>query len=371
MNRTRAFLIFFCLASSNLFPSTAQARGPKTIIYKVGLMNRHFTPPEPYDWRGAKTHALITDIWYPAEPSAVEKEQWIGSPNSPFAFAGKAAPDAPIISAPAKLPLILLSHGFGGSSSIMAWIATSLASHGFIVAAVNHPGNNSLEPYTLQGAILWWKRAADLSAVLNLMLADSAFGPRIDPNRVGAAGFSLGGFTVIEIAGGIGEFSRLQDFCKSPRADGTCTDPPEFPGLFAKASALAQSDPVVQGALREGDNSHRDPRIRAIFAMAPALGPAFVPDSLSKISIPVQIAAGYADTIVPIETSAKFFAAHIPGAQLTIFQAVGHYTFLDTCAELGDQTRPQVCLDQAGILRDDIHTQTGNLAYHFFQANLK
>jgi predicted dienelactone hydrolase len=370
MNRTRAFFLALCFVASVLFVSSAQA-GPKTVIYKVGVMNRQFIPPEPYDWRGAKTHALVTDIWYPANPTSLEQPQWIGSAEAPFASAGRAARDAKPIATPEKFPLILLSHGFGGSSSMMAWLGTALASHGFIAAAVNHPGNNSLEDYTLPGASIWWERAGDLRAVLDQLLADSTFGPRIDAKRIGAAGFSLGGFTVIEIAGGIGQLSRYQDFCKSPRADGTCADPPEFPGLVAKATALAQTNPAMQAALREDAESHRDTRIRAIFAMAPGLGPAFDPDSLAKISVPTQIVAGAVDAIVPLETSAKFFAAHIPGAQLTIFQAVGHYTFLATCAELGNRTRPQLCLDQAGILRDEIHAQTATMAYHFFDANLK
>ncbi|MGC1482281.1 MAG: hypothetical protein WA789_00680 [Candidatus Acidiferrum sp.] len=371
MNRTLAFFAALFFSSSALFLSTAEARKEKVHFGKVGIVHRQFIPPEPYDWRAAKTHALLTDIWYPADPAAVELSQWVGSPDSPFAKAGKAAPDAPVIAAPAKLPLILLSHGTGGSSAMLAWLGTVLASHGFIAAAVNHPGNNSLEAYTPEGFSIWWERARDLSVVLDQMLADSTFGPRIDPKRIGAAGFSLGGFTVIEIAGGIGELSRYQDFCKSPRADALCTAPPEFPDVIAKVTALAQTDPLMQAALREGAQSHRDQRIRAVFAIAPALGPAFSPDSLARISIPVHIVAGSADNIVPLETSAKFFAAQIPGAQLTIIQDVGHYTFLATCLQLGDQTKPQLCLDRAGVLRDDIHAQTAALAYHFFENNLK
>jgi predicted dienelactone hydrolase len=371
MTRTRAFLFVLCFSCSAIFLSTVQAGARKTIIYKVGVVNRRFTPPEPYDWRDAKTHALITDIWYPAEPASVEQPQWIGSSDAPFGSAGKAARDAKPIATPEKSPLILLSHGIGGSSYMMAWLGSSLASHGFIAAAVNHPGNNALEDYTIPGAILWGQRAHDLSALLDQLLADPTFGPRIDPKRVGAAGFSLGGLVVIELAGGIAELSRYQDFCKSPKADGMCNDTLEYPGLLAKATALAKTDPAMQTALNEGSKSHRDPRIRAIFAMAPAIGPAFDPDSLAKISIPTQIVAGAVDDVVPVDSSAKFFAAHIPGAQLTIFQAVGHYTFLATCAELGDRTQPKLCIDQAGILRDEIHAQTATMAYHFFDVNLK
>ena len=371
MNRTRAFLIALCFASATLFVSGAPAHPAKAIVYKVGAMNRQFAPPEPYEWRDAKTHALITDIWYPAAPTSVEQMQWIGSPDNPFAKAGKAALNAPILPGSEKFPLILLSHGIGGSSAMMGWLGSALASHGYIAAAVNHPGNNALEDYTIPGAVFWGQRAHDLSALLDLLLADPTFGPRIDSKRVGAAGFSLGGLTVIELAGGIAEFSRYQDFCKSPKADGMCTDTIEYPGLLAKVTALAKTDPAIQSAFAENSKSHRDSRIRAIFTMAPALGPAFSPDSLAKISIPTQIVAGSVDTVVPIETSAKFFAVKIPGAQVSIFQAVGHYTFLGTCAELGDRTQPRICIDQAGILRDEVHAQTATMAAKFFDTNLK
>jgi predicted dienelactone hydrolase len=371
MNHTRAFLIALCFALASLFASGAPAHPAKAVVYKVGAMNRQFAPPEPYEWRGAKTRALITDIWYPAAPTSVEHMQWIGSPDNPFAKAGKAALNAPILPGSEKFPLILLSHGIGGSSAMMGWLGSALASHGYIAAAVNHPGNNALEDYTIPGAVFWAQRAHDLSALLDLLLADPTFGPRIDPKRVGAAGFSLGGLTVIELAGGIAEFARYQDFCKSPKAYGMCTDTIEYPGLLAKVTALARTDPAIQAAFAENSKSHPDPRIRAIFTMAPALGPAFSPDSLAKISIPTQIVAGSVDTVVPIETSAKFFAVKIPGAQVSILQAVGHYTFLGTCAELGDRTQPRICIDQAGVLRDEVHAQTATMAAKFFDTNLK
>jgi len=359
--------LWLCLSSADRSP----ALPAKAVVYKVGVMKRSFVPPEPYNWRGAKTHALITNIWYPAEKTAVEQSQWIGAADNPFANAGKAALDAPIVAAPEKLPLILLSHGTGASSLMMAWLGTTLASHGFMAVAVNHPGNNALEDYTLQGFSLWWERATDLSKVLDALLADATLGAHIDAKRVGAAGFSLGGYTVIELAGGISETARYQEFCKSPKADGMCVDPVEFPGISAKATELAKNDATFQAALADGGKSHRDVRMRAIFAMAPALGPAFDPASLAKIAVPAQIVTGADDKVVPIETSAKFFAAHIPGAQLTIMQAVGHYTFLATCDQLGRTSRPELCLDNAGILRDDIHGQTANLAWHFFETNLK
>ena len=60
-------------------------------------------------------------------------------------------------------PVILFSHGFGGTARIMAWFGTALARHGLIVIAVDHPGNNGRDPMTLAGAVLNWERPGDLA----------------------------------------------------------------------------------------------------------------------------------------------------------------------------------------------------------------
>jgi len=342
--------------------------------YKVGIAQRSFSPGADYNWRGAQTHALITTVWYPADSAAEEQPQWLGNPQAPFARLGKAAPDASLAPSPARFPLIVLSHGTGGSALMMAWLGTELAAHGYIAAAVNHPGNNALEPYTTQGFLLWWERAKDLSNEIDQMLADKTFGSRIDSKRIGAAGFSLGGYTTIEIAGGITQLSLYRDFCRSSQADGICVSPPEFPGLvekFAKIEQLSANDPEMQASVRRASNSFRDPRVRAVFAMAPALGVGFRSDSLDKISIPVAIVAGTADKNVPISSSAQVFAKHIPHARLMLFPGVGHYAFLASCADQGKKSRPDLCVDDAGIDREAIHAKTVGLAVEFFSVHLR
>ncbi|HEV2424916.1 MAG TPA: peptidase [Terriglobia bacterium] len=350
---------------------TGMAQAQSGARPKVGVQNRTFTVDE-YDWRGAATHALTTVIWYPADAAAVEKPQWIGPPQSPLFSAGKAAPEAPPAKAPAKFPLIVLSHGTGGSALSIAWIGTALAAHGYIAAAVNHPGNNATEAYTAPGFSEWWERARDLSVVIDRMLSDSTFGDRIDRHRIGAEGFSLGGYTMIEIAGGITDVDGFLAFCKSPRADAICKSPPEFPDLIAQFSRLHDTDPAFQAALRQAGDSYRDPRVRAAFALAPALGPAFTSASLEKIAIPVEIVAGASDQNVPLASSARYFAAHIPGAKLVILPGgVAHYNFLDSCADAGRKRLPLLCTDAPGVNRDAVHARANNLALAFFAAHLK
>ncbi len=72
----------------------------------------------------------------------------------------------------------------------MAWLGTYLAARDYIVVAVNHPGNNAVTGYTTQGFNEGWERAGDLTTVITDLLADPRFGSKIDPDRIGAAGFS-------------------------------------------------------------------------------------------------------------------------------------------------------------------------------------
>jgi predicted dienelactone hydrolase len=340
--------------------------------FKVGVAARRIVPPEPYDWRGAATHALRVTLWYPADARAQVEPQRIGAPDAPPIFeAGEAAANAEMAQSPAAFPLVILSHGTGGTAQSMAWLGNALAAHGYVVAGVNHPGNNALEAYTVQGFILWWKRAQDVTAVIDALLVDPAFGPRIDRRRIGAAGFSLGGYTMVALAGGVTSMAQFEESCRRSPDEGSCRPPPEFADLRAKATALAQTDAAFAAALRDSERSYRDPRIRAVFAIAPALGPAFTRDSLEGIGVPVAIVAGKGDRIVPVAANAEFYAATIPHAGLTLFPDAGHYVFVDICTAAGRATLAAICIDPPDVNRPAIHRDTVALAVAFFDERLR
>lgn len=349
----------------------AQAAAPDHAAFKVGVVARRFVPPEPYDWRGDANHALTAIVWYPAAPDAKEQQQTIGAPGDPLFEGGRVAHDAALSPTPAKFPLIVMSHGTGGTASSLTWLGTALASAGYVVAAVNHPGNNAIDGYTPQGFSLWWLRARDLSAVISGMLGDPTFGARLDPQRIGAAGFSLGGYTTVALVGGITSLLHFRAFCKSPAADAMCAAPPEFVDLRAKAEALQKSDPEYRAALADDGRSYRDPRVRAVFAIAPSLVPAFTPESLAGIDIPMAIVASAGDTVVPPGSGARFLAAHVKHAELTIIPgAANHYVFTATCTAGGRKELPALCADRAGVDRDAIHAETAHLAKAFFVRTL-
>ncbi len=358
-----------CVAVLAFAAPTASSQRASATEWPVGAVTRRFVPQGTYNWRGAATHALVTSVWYPAVPGTSVSEHDIGPPGSPLFHLGEWADDAPAAQGP--FPLIALSHGTGGSAQIMAWLASGLASHGYVVAAVNHPGNNALEAYTAEGFLLWWERARDLTTVINLLLRDRDVARTIDRRRIGAVGFSLGGYTVIEIAGARTDPALFRKFCRSAESEG-CSDPPEFPNLFRRWDELQATNQSFRFAVSQSGRSYRDSRIRSVFAIAPALGRAFIPDSLRRLAIPVAIVAGIEDRIVPISSNAQLLGTLIPRASLMLLpDGVEHYTFLATCMEAGRRLQPTLCTDAQGVDREQIHQRTVDSAVQFFDRTLK
>lgn len=273
----------------------------------------------------------------------------------------------------------------------MAWLGTAFARAGFIAAAVDHPGNNNAtgsgnDVYTPAGFLLWWERATDLTDVLDGLLADPELAPHIDRSLIGAAGYALGGYTVLELGGAQTDIGTFYDLCRTKPDDAVChvpemrDQPRDLPHDHRGASPLLDADGHPRTfeqllatvrktngeSLARSGESYRDPRIKAVFAIAPVLGFTFSAESLSALRLPVAIVAGAADTIAPAASSADGLRADIRGAKETTLPGVGHYEFLDTCTAAGKLAQPRYCADPPGIDRDAVHAQTSALAIQFF-----
>jgi len=336
----------------------------------VGVVERVFHPKAARNWRGAEKQELHVVVWYPAPVTAVEVAQVIGPSGAALFEAGMASPNAPMVPAMKPLPLIVLSHGSGGSAMQMAWLGTALARAGFIVAAVDHPGNNSLQSYTAEGFALWWERATDLSEVIDGMQADENFGPRIDKERIGAAGFSLGGYTVLEIAGAQTDISALYDRCEKQPEQMVCHTP-EMKDQGTAQRLLAQVRKTSGASLAASGDSYKDARVWAVFAIAPAPGFTLTQESLRAIRQPVEIVVGSADPIAPANENASYVRSNIRGARETVLPNVTHYTFLDTCTEAGKKQLGVYCEDGASVDRDKAHEQVATEAVEFFEKVLR
>ena len=337
---------------------------------RVGLVTRVVHPTVSRNWRGAEHKELRCTIWYPAIDTAIETKQFIGPPETPLFEAGTATPHADFPPSLRKLPMIVLSHGSGGSALQMAWLGTQLARAGFIAVAVDHPGNNANEPYTAEGFLLWWERATDLTEVVDAMLADPELNGHIDLTRIGAAGFSIGGYNVMELAGATTDVSILYDQCRQHPETAVC-HVPEMKDMGSPDQMLQVVRKTSRESLARSADSFRDERVRAVFAIAP-FGEAFTQDSLHAIRIPVYLVAGKDDPILPPRDNADWIRSNIRSAQETVLPGgVAHYTFLDTCTAAGKSTLGVYCADAPGVDRDAVHAQVAATAVTFFNRALR
>src|SRR5450830_112071 len=104
--------------------------------------------------------ALKGGIWYPcAQPTGEVK-------LGPFVM--PVVKDCPV--AGEKLPLVVLSHGRGGTFLGHRDTAEALADGGFVVIAINHPGDNAMDRSRIDEFSVYVERPADVKRVIDFML---------------------------------------------------------------------------------------------------------------------------------------------------------------------------------------------------------
>lgn len=304
-------------------------------------------------------------VWYPAAADAMEASLDIGPPGKPLFKVGSAAPDAAFAD-DIRRPVILFSHGFGGTARMMAWFTLPLVRAGYVAVAVDHPGNNGEDKMTVGGAAMFWDRPGDLAAALNAVEADPTIASHLDPDRLGVAGFSAGGFTAIAATGARVDASRLQAFCDRNPTDGICMPQKEFP-LSTEQMLAALNSPELAPEVAHSGDDHTIPGVRAAFAIAPAIVQAFDPASLKADTTPVGIILGDADPVAPPDTNGRVAARDLAHAELRELPGVGHYDFLATCTPAGVVAIP-VCADK--VPQEPTHQSAIDMALAFFANTL-
>lgn len=308
--------------------------------FAVGSQTRAFADEGRRNWQNTGPRPVLTMVWYPVDDTDER----------------------------AKYPLLVLSHGASGQALALQWLAHYFAERGYIVAAVTHHGDTSTETdRPPQGRLHFWERPGDLTAALNELLVDPEFASRIDRERTAASGYSAGGGTVIQLAGAVFKPEELNSLCQSDPARAGCEVPPWIKEQLDKIDALAKVDPVVRASIVRRDQSFKDKRIKAAFAVAPALGRIFTEQGLSAVDIPIGIVASRADEITPPALDAQPYAQWIPSAKLTIVsEKASHFAFGSECTPL-DQRAQHECRDAPGVDRAALQRTVGALAYEFFE----
>jgi len=308
---------------------------------------------------------LRVTVWYPAAAGSKEERIDIGPPDKPLFLVGAVASDASFADA-RRRPVILFSHGFGGTARMMGWFGTALAREGYVVVAVDHPGNNALDTKTVAGAILSWERPGDLAAALEAVKSDPRIGPHLDLRRLGAAGFATGGFNALVSVGARVDMKRFLAFCRERPTDGLCAPQQEFAVTLDQAQR-ALASPELAGEVAHAGDDHSIRGVRAAFAIAPASIQALPPESLARIKVPVAIMLGDVDQLMPPATNGLVAAKAIPRAELKVLPGVGHYDFISTCTPAGMANVP-ICT--AKVPQDQTHQAAIDMALAFFGRTL-
>jgi Platelet-activating factor acetylhydrolase, isoform II len=202
--------------------------------YSIGTVSLHLVDParhDPWDPSGAPRELMIS-LWYPARSTAgLRRAPWLPpAAAAQFARDNGLQPDAikvpvthghtgaPVSHCGGGLPVVVYSHGNGGSRSDSTIVVEELASRGYFVVTVDHTGDSLTEfpdgrvpgsaPYSPENAAaIREARVADARFVLDkLAVLNSGGNPSdsvlpegltdaMDLGNVGMFGYSAGGPT--------------------------------------------------------------------------------------------------------------------------------------------------------------------------------
>lgn len=334
----------------------------------VGRVHLALNDEQRLNWSGDGPRPLGATVWYPASSDSSE-EQWKAGV---FHF-GHSALNAPFADS-SERPLIVLSHGTGGSAAQLSWLAEHLVVGGNIVAAVNHHGNTAVEDKQwLGGFVLPSDRSRDLSVLIDKLLEHSEIGPRIDLNRIGAAGFSLGGYSVLGLVGiQLPSFEEWQRRCKkSPESSG-CQLPPEADFNPDDIGLKISSDQMFQSGVERAREAVSDNRIQAVYSIAPALLSLMnEADLSSNVQATVKVILAEKDDQIALYETKQFLEESVAEVQTRIIEKASHYVFLAPCNIRGKLFVRSLCNDPWGINRPRLHAEVGRDAVEFFRLTLR
>jgi predicted dienelactone hydrolase len=347
----------FLLAFSLSLPATPLLAADPVGVRKISVVSQD--NPRP----------LAVTVWYPAATAGAPDE----TPQDRIFEIPQASRNAAIEQG--RFPLILLSHGSGSRVEGMGWIAAALAEAGFIVAGPNHPGTTSGDS-TPAATPKVWERAADISAVITALSADPQWAASIDPAHIGVLGFSLGGSTVLELAGARADLPAYIRYCDNHADMMDCR-------WFAGGRGYAGGEQVAVPPfdLRSVDRmrfeqENRDPRITSVVAVDPGLATVMKPESLSSIAIPVTLINLGSPGHIPVAVLSEELATQISGASYRQVDRADHFSFLPVCKPGASdflrsvgETDP-IC-EETARSRAEIHAELVGLITEAFDRTLK
>ncbi|MCP9888148.1 alpha/beta hydrolase [Cyanobium sp. ATX 6A2] len=265
-----------------------------------------------------------------------------------------------------KLPVIVFSHGLASRPEDFSEAMRQLASHGYVVAAPQHPGSDAIWLKEMLKGLHkdifdindFSNRPKDISFVIDELERRNAgqFSGKLDLTRVALVGHSFGGYTVLALGGATVDLAYLKKECERP-----------FGGL--NVSLLLQCQ-----ALRlppEQLTNLQDSRTAAVFAANPVNRSIFGRKGISTIKVPVVMASGSYDPATPpaLEQAASFTWLTAPDKYWLIVQGQAHVNFTQIDPGIKDaiESMTDITLPSQGVISNYMK----GVALPFFEVYLR
>jgi predicted dienelactone hydrolase len=283
--------------------------------------------------------AIKGATWYPCSqpPGEVDLDK----------FRLPAVKDCPLPDK--KLPLIVVSHGRTGNFAGHHDTAEVLADAGFIVVAIDHPGDTTFDLSRTETLSIYVERPNHIRRLIDFVIGDPTVASSIDRERIGLFGFSRGGYTGLALIGAQPDWANAAALCRQ--------------AVNPVCEQIRKNEISAQAVTS-------DPRIKAA-VIADPLTVFFAANSFAAVRIPVQLWASElgGDGVQP--HSADIVDSSLPpNHEYHVVANAGHFAFLAPCPAVLAREMPQICADAAGFDRVAFHRQFNADARAFFRAHL-
>jgi predicted dienelactone hydrolase len=226
-------------------------------------------------------------VTYPT--SSAEKVEQLG----PFRLS-VASGGAPL---EGTYPLVIISHGSGGTHLSHRELARHLASRGFVVGVPEHPHDNRNDNTLANRVELLSQRPGDVRMVADWFFDHSRFSPFLKPDVFSVVGHSMGAYTALAVAGGVPTSLPHQSADRLPKR--------------------IEIEP--------------DPRVQSLVLLAPATPWFRFRGSLDRVRTPILMIASYHDELAPYFYMCQTVLDGLPESTNVDYRLVedaGHYSFL-------------------------------------------
>ena len=270
-----------------------------------------------YSWYDTvRARNVPVTVWYPALPQGEEKATYL------LVIKGDAYQQPAADKSGAPYPLVLFSHGFNGKAEQSITFTEYVASHGYVVAAMDHVGN-TLTDFSASDELVAevaLERPYDVAFTYKEMIKYAEEGSEVmagmvDPTRVGMTGHSFGAYTALVVGGGAVNVDEAQAACEAGSESNIFCP---YIGYWPAGTIHKLVPPIAE--------------LDAVVSMAPGGYAAFGSEGLTQMYAPVMLIGGTLDDMMPIEIETKPIYQSLPPPKIqAIIENAGHMSFTNIC----------------------------------------